>query len=38
LSWVRVVPNIVGWIGFVITVLSVIISVIIRKYWRPPAA
>ncbi len=36
LSWVKIVPISVGWFGFGLTVLSVVVQVIARKYWRPP--
>lgn len=36
LSWVSVVSNAIGWLGFAIAVSSTIISVIARRYWRIP--
>jgi hypothetical protein len=38
LSWVNLVPVTIGWIGFTIACLSVIVSVIVHKYWLPPKA
>ncbi len=37
LSWVGVVSNAIGWLGFGIAVASTIISVIARRYWRIPS-
>jgi hypothetical protein len=36
LSWISVVSNSIGWIGFGIAMASTIISVIARRYWRIP--
>ncbi len=36
LSWVSVVSNKIGWIGFVIACASSLISVIARRYWKIP--
>jgi len=36
-SWVGVVSNGIGWLGFGIAVASSIISVIARRYWRIPS-
>jgi hypothetical protein len=37
LSWVNVVSNAIGWLGFGIAIASTIISVIARRYWRIPS-
>ncbi len=36
LSWVSIVSNKVGWLGFGIACASSLISVIARRYWRIP--
>ena len=36
LSWIDVVSDTVGWIGFAATVASTVVSVVIRRYWRLP--
>jgi len=36
LSWVRVVSNTVGWIGFAAALASSFISMMVNKHWRIP--
>ncbi len=36
LSWIDVVSNIVGWIGFGIACFASAVSIVINKYWNPP--
>ena len=36
-SWVNVVPNTLGWIGFGISCASSLTSIIARKYWKMPS-
>jgi len=36
LSWLSVVSNAVGWLGFAVACASTITSVIARRYWRIP--
>src|SRR5687767_10418975 len=36
LSWIDVVSNTVGWIGFAAALASTVVSVVIRRYWRLP--
>lgn len=35
-SWFGAVPYLVGWVGFILTFISSVISVVINKYWRFP--
>ena len=37
-SWISIVPNVVGWVGFVIACVASLISVILNKYWAPPSS
>ena len=36
MSWLSIVSNPIGWVGFAIACASSIISVIARRYWRIP--
>ena len=36
LSWIRVVNNTIGWIGFSMAIASSVVSVVARKFWRMP--
>jgi hypothetical protein len=36
LSWVHVVPNWIGWVGFFASAFSTLMSVIQARYWRRP--
>jgi hypothetical protein len=36
LSWLSVVSNTIGWIGFAAAIASTVVSVLARKYWRVP--
>jgi len=36
LSWVDVVSPQIGWVGFGIACVSVVVSVIANRYWRMP--
>jgi len=36
LSWLSVVSNTVGWIGFAAALASTFVSVVVRKYWQVP--
>lgn len=36
LSWINVVSNRVGWLGFGIACAATITSVVARRYWRIP--
>jgi hypothetical protein len=36
LSWTEIVSPTIGWIGFGIACISVVVSVIANKYWRLP--
>lgn len=36
LSWLSVVGNNVGWLGFGVACASSLVSVVARRYWRIP--
>lgn len=36
LSWLKVVPVRVGWVGFCIAGGSTLVSVVQQRYWRRP--
>ena len=36
LSWMDIVANIIGWVGFGICCASSLFSVVANKYWRFP--
>jgi SAM-dependent methyltransferase len=38
LSWIKIVPVSVGWVGFGMASLAILFSVLINKYWIPPKA
>lgn len=35
-SWLNIVSNTVGWIGFAAALASSVVSVVVKKYWRVP--
>lgn len=38
LSWVNVVPPVVGWVGFGIAAAAAFVSVVVHRGWKPPAS
>ena len=36
LSWMKIIPNQIGWIGFIVSGLATLISVFSNRYWSPP--
>ena len=36
LSWAEIVSNEIGWVGFGIGAASVLLQVLLRKYWKMP--
>jgi hypothetical protein len=38
LSWVDVVPPVVGWVGFGIAAIAAFVSVVVNRAWKPPAS
>ncbi len=36
LSWFRLVPHLLGFLGFLLTLVAVIYSVVRNRMWRPP--
>ena len=37
-SWFDVVSRSIGWVGFGAACTASLISVVVNRYWRPPAA
>lgn len=36
LSYTKTVSNLIGWVGFAIAGISVLVSVIAKRYWKIP--
>ena len=35
-SWVNVVSNTIGWIGFALAMAASVVSVVLSRYWKFP--